>query len=374
MSEIEALQARVAAAQAQLGKAHDNRHEQSARLAELIDSVEKTLSAKQAEIAGYHDRIQALEQSNERLHGLLEGLLAVIEGTGTDRLSEAMQRLDTTFAALAGGTARTGAAAESAGTAPPEAGAADDAMPPAEDAALSGEIAEAGEIAETETPAEDLAALLDVDEGPAEDGPAPDETGDEMAMGAETEAAELPDTAAEDTAAEAADPVDATPEPEDVAAQAADDAETAMGELHGDRMEGAAEPAHDAMAHDAMAHDALAEEAMAEDTSGDELLAAPNDMAADDGPAMPDAGAIAEGDPEASTEPTDETAMQPLSGDPSRVKEIIERVSRLADEMADVINNGDEGTPVAEAEAGPETAPETDETDAVEPPAANVAS
>lgn len=368
MSEIEALQARVAAAQAQLGKAHDNRHEQSARLAELIDSVEKTLSAKQAEIAGYHDRIQALEQSNERLHGLLEGLLAVIEGTGTDRLSEAMQRLDTTFAALAGGTARTGAAAESAGTVPPEAGAADDAMPPAEDAALS------GEIAETETPAEDLAALLDVDEGPAEDGPAPDETGDEMAMGAETEAAELPDTAAEDTAAEAADPVDATPEPEDVAAQAADDAETAMGELHGDRMEDAAEPAHDAMAHDALAHDALAEEAMAEDTSGDELLAAPNDMAADDGPAMPDAGAIAEGDPEASTEPTDETAMQPLSGDPSRVKEIIERVSRLADEMADVINNGDEGTPAAEAEAGPETAPETDETDAVEPPAANAAS
>lgn len=369
MSEIEALQARVAAAQAQLGKAHDNRHEQSARLAELIDSVEKTLSAKQAEIAGYHDRIQALEQSNERLHGLLEGLLAVIEGTGTDRLSEAMQRLDTTFAALAGGTAHAGAAAESAGTAPPEAGAADDAMPPAEDAALSGEIAEAGEIAETETPAEDLAALLDVDEGPAEDGPAPDETGDEMAMGAETEAAELPDTATEDTAAEAADPVDATPEPEDVAAQAADDAEAAMGELHGDRMEDAAEPAHDAMAHDA-----LAEEAMAEDTSGDEFLAAPNDMAADDGSAMPDAGAVAEGDAEASTERTDETAMQPLSGDPSRVKEIIERVSRLADEMADVINNGDEGTPAAEAEAGPETAPETDETDAVEPPAANAAS
>ena len=47
MSEIEALQARVAAAQAQLGKAHENRHEQSARLAELIDSVEKTLAAKQ---------------------------------------------------------------------------------------------------------------------------------------------------------------------------------------------------------------------------------------------------------------------------------------------------------------------------------------
>lgn len=362
MSEIEALQARVAAAQAQLGKAHDNRHEQSARLAELIDSVEKTLSAKQAEIAGYHDRIQVLEQSNERLRGLLEGLLAVIEGTGTDRLSEAMQKLDTTFAALAGGTARADAAAESDGAAPPEAGAADDAMPPAED----------------------LAALLDVDEGPAEDGPAPDGTVGEMAMGTETEAAEPPDTAVEDmavqdTAAEAADPVDATPEPEDVAVQAADDAEAAMGDLHGDRhgdrMEDAAEPAHDAMADGAMV-----EEAMAEDTSGDEALAAPNDVAADDmaaedmaeddGTAMPDVGAVAEGDAEAGAEPADETAMQPLSGDPSRVKEIIERVSRLADEMADVINNGDEGIPAAEAEAGPET----DETDAVEPPAANAAS
>jgi len=353
MSEIEALQARVAAAQAQLGQAHEYRHEQSARLAELIDSVEKTLAAKQSEIEDYNSRIQALEQKNEQLRGLLEGLLAVIEGTGTDRLSEAMQNLDSTFAALAGGAALIGAAA----AAPSEPATAEAEAPTeseaeaileseneapavedevvAEDAAAGEDLAE--ESADVDAPPEDLAELLNVDDGPAEDDGAEDCATDDAADELSADAvAELLGEPVEGAAPEDADTEDAAPED-------ADEPETVMGELHmDDPAEASAEPAEEG---------ALAEEGMAE-----EPLAALDDASADDGLAVPDAA----------SEPNDEADEESLSGDPTRVKEIIERVSRLADEMAEVINNGG-----GEAEGGPDDSstqctPEATETEMAE--------
>lgn len=314
MSDLEALRARVAAAQESLSQTGDQRRQQSAQLAALIGNVEAALAQKQSEVAAFEASIAALRDENAQLRGLLESLTGAIEATSQDEVRSAVAGLDSALAAI------TGAAAA------PEESTDESAAEEDDDLALEmvDEIDDDAAQESSGVTSDDAAtndAIAEVEMEPVVPGGGPDD-----GLLADIEAA----------AAEGG----ASPDAEDVPATA-DDGDEGLGmivEAALDDLEIEAAPEGDAVIE--------AEAGGIEITPEGTVEAAEVESPAD---ASEQPAATGEGS-------DDPDAVELPPGDPARVKEIIDRVSRLADEMSSVAATDSPEAAADEAESAAETA------------------
>jgi len=157
MSYIDDLRQRVETAEQSFGLIGEQHGKYSERLIGLMDAIEESQRAKQAEI----DR---LAHENEQVRAMLHAILLAVEEGSRDRLSDAMRLLDARASRLVepAAAAAVAAPAEPAARNPVADAVADE---PDEDIAVGGPVGEiADEVVAAELPADDAVA-----DEPAED-------------------------------------------------------------------------------------------------------------------------------------------------------------------------------------------------------------
>lgn len=347
MSDQSGLSARVVAALDHLGQAEDERRQMSGRLLELVNGVEAALARKQAQIDGYLATIESLRGENTELRDLLDRLLGCIEQAGESRVGEAVASLGSALSSLTEGLGGDAQAAEHAAAGELADDLVDEAAADPVDEAAMADDAMADEVMAEAVSAEEAAAearpIEELEAAPADDSPMAAE-----ALAAEADAS--PAQKADQSADEDLDLGDlaAAAETDDGEELRADQPET---ELPAEAVEADVDVLAEQRAETASeerAAEPVDAEAMAEDTSGSDEAEVDAASAAEAAEAVSDgASDWAAGDGEPGTTQFGDALDSLPPGDPARVKAIIERVSRLADEMAETMRPGEAAEPPA---------------------------
>ena len=94
MSELDQLRQRVEAAEERLGSVLGQGRDYGDQLTELVNSFEKDYRDQQSRMSGYESRLAAVDQENVQLRQMLQHLLAAIEGGSKSGLSETLRGLN----------------------------------------------------------------------------------------------------------------------------------------------------------------------------------------------------------------------------------------------------------------------------------------
>ncbi len=93
MSELDQLRQRVEAAEERLGSVLGQGRDYGEQLTEMVNSFEKDYRDQLSRISGYESRLAAVDQENVQLRQMLQHLLAAIEGGSRSGLSETLRSL-----------------------------------------------------------------------------------------------------------------------------------------------------------------------------------------------------------------------------------------------------------------------------------------
>lgn len=108
MSDLAELQQRVEQAEQRFGLLGTHQAKASARLIELMDSIERQAAEHQQQIEGYQSAIAEARRERDQVKQMLQDLLHAIETNSHEALSETLRELDRRAAATVGET-ETGA-------------------------------------------------------------------------------------------------------------------------------------------------------------------------------------------------------------------------------------------------------------------------